>query len=1461
MKSTLKIIITLYLLLHTFFVTKAQVAINTDGTDPDASAILDVNSTNKGMLIPRMTTAEREAISSPATGLLVYDTDENSFWYYESSEWIEITNNQYENITQSPSVVNSLDVASTPYDMEKSGDYLYIVDRGLKELNAYNISNPAAPTLASSVSFSNGWPFSIAINGNYAYVVGADNNGTNEFKVVDISDPNNISLSGEFDIGANLNTIAINGNYAYVADVVNDKLSVVDISTPNSPSLLTDLTFDMYANFDAVILFDGNHLFLNYSNANEDSELSIFDISTPASPSVISTLTVGADGGEQLIQKGNYLYFGDTYGIDIIDISNPAVPSKLSSFSNETQFFTTSGNYLFADYTFDGPTMEVYDISSTTSPSLLYTITKNTNSAAVDMMVIDGYLYSLEANGTLDIYQVAYAAVNALGVDGTVSTHELYDDLGNHSATENIQLDTFWLSNDGDDEGIRIADDGNATLSGTLTIGNTYTLPASDGTVNQVLETDGNGTLSWTDLSLGNFSDTDGDTKIQVEESSDEDIIRFDMNGTEFMRLDSGRIEIVNTGGSIIIGEEAGENDDYSNNKNIFIGYQAGYSNTSYSLNNFIGYQAGYTNTGGGNNNFIGYQAGYSNTYGNTNNFVGNFSGQSNTSGLYNNFVGIQSGENNTNGSYNDFIGTYAGSNNTSGSDNVFLGFSAGNKNSTGNKNTFIGVNAGYSNQTGDENVFIGHHAGYNETGSDKLYIENSSSSSPLIYGEFDNNLIKINGTLSVTQGLADSDKDTKIQVEESSNEDIIRFDIGGTEFLRLDNGRIEVLNTGNSVFIGEDAGKNDDLSDNSNVFVGIQAGYTNTTGEKNSFFGTGAGVLNTNGSYNTAIGFAAGFYNETGSNNVFVGYNAGFNETGSNKLYIENSNSSSPLIYGEFDNNLVKINGTLNINGAFDFPTSDGTTSQVLTTDGSGTVSWSDLDNTLLSDTDADTKIQVEESSDEDIIRFDLGGTEYLRLNEWRIEPQNTGYSVFIGENAGANDDLSDNYNVFIGYEAGKVNQSGNKNVFLGYQAGKANTTGEKNTYLGYQAGLTNSTGSGNIFIGNWAGLGETGSSSNKLYIANSSTSSPLIYGEFDNDLLRINGTLNINSEYSFPTADGSANQVLTTNGSGTLSWSDAIQDLGNHTATQNLELNGNWLSNDGDNEGIQIDDNGSVGIGTAATNGKFEVNGSIDNVINGYTYLSNVNNSTAYVSNNTSNKAVSIYASDRIVGKFVISMSDERIKDIKGISDNQKDLEILQQIQITDYEFKDKIKEGNTKQKKVIAQQVAEVYPQAVNNQFTEIIPDIYQIATIDENGWIYFSTIDNRPSTFELKKGEKVQIIFDDKKELLEVLEITENAFRVNSQLATRNSQPVFVYGRQVNDFHTVDYEAISMLNVSATQELYKLIQKQTAKIEQLEKENMTLKTQMEKFEQLEKIVFELQTKINDVNNTIKNERINE
>ena len=54
------------------------------GGTPHPSAMLDITSTNKGILIPRMTTAQRLLIAMPATGLLVYDTNTNSFWCYDS---------------------------------------------------------------------------------------------------------------------------------------------------------------------------------------------------------------------------------------------------------------------------------------------------------------------------------------------------------------------------------------------------------------------------------------------------------------------------------------------------------------------------------------------------------------------------------------------------------------------------------------------------------------------------------------------------------------------------------------------------------------------------------------------------------------------------------------------------------------------------------------------------------------------------------------------------------------------------------------------------------------------------------------------------------------------------------------------------------------------------------------------------------------------------------------------------------------------------------------------------------------------------------------------------------------------------------------------------------------------------------------------------------------------------------
>jgi len=67
----------------------AQVAINTDGSAPDNSAMLDIKSTTKGLLIPRMTNSQIQSISSPPDGLLVYSTDDSKVFCYNSTdnEW------------------------------------------------------------------------------------------------------------------------------------------------------------------------------------------------------------------------------------------------------------------------------------------------------------------------------------------------------------------------------------------------------------------------------------------------------------------------------------------------------------------------------------------------------------------------------------------------------------------------------------------------------------------------------------------------------------------------------------------------------------------------------------------------------------------------------------------------------------------------------------------------------------------------------------------------------------------------------------------------------------------------------------------------------------------------------------------------------------------------------------------------------------------------------------------------------------------------------------------------------------------------------------------------------------------------------------------------------------------------------------------------------------------------------
>jgi hypothetical protein len=193
-------------------------------------------------------------------------------------------------------------------------------------------------------------------------------------------------------------------------------------------------------------------------------------------------------------------------------------------------------------------------------------------------------------------------------------------------------------------------------------------------------------------------------------------------------------------------------------------------------------------------------------------------------------------------------------------------------------------------------------------------------------------------------------------------------------------------------------------------------------------------------------------------------------------------------------------------------------------------------------------------------------------------------------------------------------------------------------------------------------------------------------------------------------------------------------------------------------------------------------------------------------------------------------INFSDRRIKDIEGVSDSKTDLETLNKFSITDYKMKDKITFGETAFKKVIAQEVESVFPQAVTTR-KGAIPDVMQASKAVAQGNQVFQL--SVPVSKGLAAGDKIQLInARDSRQIATILTREEEVLTVSLQ-GVADGEEIFVYGREVDDLRAVDYEALSMLNISATQELSK-------EVSALKAENTRLSTALARMEALEKAV---------------------
>lgn len=397
---------------------------------------------------------------------------------------------------------------------------------------------------------------------------------------------------------------------------------------------------------------------------------------------------------------------------------------------------------------------------------------------------------------------------------------------------------------------------------------------------------------------------------------------------------------------NVLIGSNAG-GFVINGGSNVAVGDSASASNSTGASNVAIGAKALAFNTTKSNLVAIGDSALYNNGIGATiteaveNTAIGSKALFANTTGFSNTAMGFQALKNNQASNANVAVGTKALEANISGGGNTALGFQALLSHQSNDFNTAIGANALASDQSGGANVAVGVNAlwgnisgiGNNALGNVALqYNRTGNHNTAFGDGTLTNNTI---GHENVALGFkASGAQDTAANTNTTIGSHAGRNNKGNSTVLigtsaGYNNRRSNIVAIGDSALFNNGTGAGSGNDAFWNTAIGSKAMYRNTIGNGNTAIGFEALKSNTVGSGNTAIGSGALFFsnvgadkntaigldalvnNITGSSNVALGYQAGFSELGSNKLYIESSNTdkNNALIYGDFAADSLLLN------------------------------------------------------------------------------------------------------------------------------------------------------------------------------------------------------------------------------------------------------------------------------------------------------------------------------------------------------------------------------------------------------------------------------------------------------------------------------------------------------------------------------------------------------------------------
>jgi len=471
------------------------VAINNTGADPDTSAMLDVSSTSKGLLVPRLTEAQRTAIALPAKGLLVYQNDgTEGFYYYDGSAW---TNLSLVNFTESNFTYDSrTGVKFTPNNAQTNVD-LVLQPKGFGAIIAQqpdgtNTGGNRRGYLATDLQRLRTDAAKVA-SGNYATIVGGSNN----------------TASGE-------NSTAM-GSAVIASGILSTAMGLSTTASGHSSTAMGSGT-TASGNYSTAMG--------RYTSAPSYYETALGSFNT----NYIPVYSDDWDDTDRLFVVGNGTYAGSrSNALTILKNANTTIGGSLTINGNGTNtsyLFPatrgTSGQILQTDGN-GGTSWGTAASQWITSGANIY---YDAGNVGIGTSTTNGQLQF--SNALMNRKMVMYQITN--------NDHQFYG-LGININTLRFQVlstsdsHVFYAgsSSSSSNELFRIKGTGEVVIpalstSGVLLNDATGTLSSSIGTSGQVLTTNGSGIISWTNAGTGTVTGVSGTAPIVSSGGNSPDI-------------------------------------------------------------------------------------------------------------------------------------------------------------------------------------------------------------------------------------------------------------------------------------------------------------------------------------------------------------------------------------------------------------------------------------------------------------------------------------------------------------------------------------------------------------------------------------------------------------------------------------------------------------------------------------------------------------------------------------------------------------------------------------------------------------------------------------------------------------------------------------------------------------------------------------------------------------------------